>query len=258
MTFTGLDVDVMQSILLLCAIIIGGVLWSLLFLGCCKCVEGRAERICEEEYKKFITQNQMSISSGAEPAEVAKDKDDSASLAPVNVPLHPLQKSHGYSTSSEPSGFYHPHGTELSINDDFESPKIILQSNSSLSNATDQESQKWKRLSEFSPNLVDNRTLRTTTKPAFQISQSMPFTHFPYVEFKKWDNNVNHAGMRFRFIPPAEKVNKSYTINRTSSSTYHGCPMTESTSRIKLLDITNNNSLTSSFDLGLERKASEL
>jgi len=254
MTFTGLDVDVMQSILLLCAIIIGGVLWSLLFLGCCKCVEGRAERICEEEYKKFLTQYQMSLSSGAEP----KDKNDSASMSPIYVALQPLRKSHGYETSTEPSASYDSHGTAHSINGDFESPKIILQSNSSVLNAADQESQKWKRLSEFSPNLVGNRTLRVTTKPAFTIAQSMPFTDFPNVESKKWDNNDNHAGMSFGSVPPAEKVNKSFTINRTTSSTYQGCPMRDITPRIKLLDITNNNSLTSSFDLGLERKASEL
>lgn len=44
MAFTGLDVTLEESILLLCAIVIGGVIWSCIFLWCCHWCDGRAQR----------------------------------------------------------------------------------------------------------------------------------------------------------------------------------------------------------------------
>lgn len=44
MVLTGLDLTIGESALLICAIILSGVCCSYVFLQCCRCAEGRAEK----------------------------------------------------------------------------------------------------------------------------------------------------------------------------------------------------------------------
>jgi len=58
MAFSGVDLTVAQSILVLCAIVLGGVVCSGIFLWICRCCEGRAQRRLESDRERMIAELQ--------------------------------------------------------------------------------------------------------------------------------------------------------------------------------------------------------
>jgi len=51
MTLKGLDINIGETILLLCGIVVAGVICSCVFLQCCNCIDRRAEMFHERERK---------------------------------------------------------------------------------------------------------------------------------------------------------------------------------------------------------------
>jgi len=277
MAFSGLDVGVQESIFLLCAIVIGGIVCSVIFLQCCRCtVGGRADRLYEEEHQRALEEQRRATLALINEAKESRHKNEnSVSISPLNVPLQPPQKQFNSGDSvnlllgvgGTPGLASAPPRPKPQINIDIpKGPDLILAPWSSLSNQSG---------SIQAVDMVD--------QPPLQLHAAQSRT---FMDEKKWGENAVQRGQLISgrksgylrlddAIALGQLVSRgtgsSYqfadgdmgvTLKRVSSKKYDGRLVNLETPRLKLVDLAypevKTRTRNSSFELALESKTTEL
>jgi len=232
MGLSGLDINIGESVFLLCGIIVGGIFCSLLFLQCCKCtVDGRAERKCDEEYQRILTRRQTELQIPQ-----AKYYEEGVSNSPMYAQLQPGTPGGEHFALSAP-------------------PKSNAQTSPYIHKSPGASG--WNRLSEFSPSIRgNNNNMPVHAAQSKSFMEMSELQSGSFMEFKNWNNVENH-GTCFNFAYQDEE-NLGYTVKHMTSN--NGDLVRVSSSRMKLVDLVKmeNTSLHSSLDFGFERRQSEL
>jgi len=259
MAYSGLDVGIEESIFILCAIVIFGVVCSVIFLQCCNCTAGgRADRLYEEEHQRALEEQQRALEEWRratlalidEGKESRHKNDNSVSISPVNIELQSHQKQFNISNSvnflldvgGTPGLASAPARPKPQINIDIpkDSDRIVAPWSSSLSDLS---------VGIQAPGMVN--------QPPLQLHRAQSKT---FMDEKKWGENAVQHGRSYQFADGDMGV----TLKRVSSKKYDGRLLDLETPRLKLVDLANpevkrmTRNRNSSYELALGQETTEL
>lgn len=251
MAFSGMDVGITESILLLCAIVLGGILCSVVFLQCCRLTaEGRAEIMYEAEHRRVLEQQRRTQASIDEAKEPGHKVEDSLSVSPLYVQLQSPQKVYDSGSSINHVDYGVTPGNLASA-----PPRPNPQINIELHKSSDLS--RWQALANYSASIQREEAV-VGHQPPLQVHAALSKS-FMEEKHHHWDENGERRGKSFQFANPETGV----TLKRVSSKKYKydGRLVNGETPRLKLVDLLdsdNNNIRNESFDFGYERKTTEL
>lgn len=249
MAFGGVDVGIMESVLLLCAIVLGGIICSLAFLQCCRVAEGRAETMYEREHQRVLDEQRRMRASIDETKDHTHKVEDSLSVSPMFVQLQSPQKIY----DTESSINHVVNGGTLG-NLATAPPRPKPQINIELHKPSDVS--RWNALANYSASIQKEQAVVGHQQP-IQLHAARSKSFMEEKHHHHWDENGEHHGSSFLFASQDMGV----TLKRVSSKKYDGRLVNGETPRMKLgdlLDSDNNNIRNDSFDFGYERKTTEL
>jgi len=244
MAFNGLDVGVQESVFLLCAIVIGGIICSVIFLQCCRCTAGgRADRLYEEEHQRALEEQRRATQAFVDKAkEFGHKNENSVSISPLDEQLQSPQKQ--FDSGDSVSLLPDVGGTPgLASAPPKPKPKI----NIDIPRDSDLIVAKWRSLSDQSASI---RAKNKVYHPPQQLHAARSKT---FMDEKKWGENAVQHGKSYQF---AEDM--GVTLKRVSSKFYDGRLVDLETPRLKLVDLVNpTRTRNSSYEL-YEHKTTEL
>jgi len=246
MAFSGLDVSVEESIFLLCIIVFGGIICSVIFLQCCRYTAGgRAERLYEEEHQRALEEQQRTIRASIDESKEPRHKnDESISVSPVYVQLQSPDKLYNSWYSDNQSGSGKTPGKQASA-----PPKPKPQIKIELPKRPEVNVSPWNSLSDCSVSLQAAHS-GLVHQPQLHAAQSKSFMD----EKNSQEYAVRH-GKSFQFAN--SNSDTGVTLKRVSSKKYNSGRMVDlETPRLKLVDILNSDE--NEFEFGYERKTTEL
>jgi len=249
MAFSGLDVGVQESILLLCAIVIGGIVCSVIFLQCCRCtVGGRADRLYEEEHQRALEEQRRATLALINEAKESRHKNEnSVSISPLNVQLQSHQKQ--FNSGDSVNFLLNVGGTPGLAS---APPKPKPQINIGIPKGSDLIRASWSSLSDQS---VGFQAVGMVNQPPLQLHAAQSKT---FMDEKKWGENAVQHGKSYQFADGDMGV----TLKRVSSKKYDGRLVDLETPRLKLVDLANpevkSRTSNSSYELIYEHKTTEL
>jgi len=270
MAFTGLDLGIQESIFLLCAIVLGGVICSVVFLQCCRVTaEGRAENWYEIEHQRVLEEQRVIQAELNEAKESKNAYDESLSISPVYIELQ---------SSESPKKLYNrenlinninlagtsgnlpsaPPRPKPQINIDTgiiasAPPKPKPEINIELPKGSEQNNSPWNSLSDWS---VSFNAIQSSGAPQAHLPLHAAWSK-SFMEEKNPDEKVEPHGTMIHYA--TSDVGASLT--RMSTKKYTGRLIDPATPRLKLGDILDSESddtPVSSFDYIYERKITEL
>jgi len=250
MAFSGLDVGIEESIFLLCGIVIGGVVCSVIFLQCCNCTAGgRADRLYEEEHQRALEEQRRATLAFIDEAKESRHKNEnSVSISPVKVQLQSPQKQ--YSSGDSLNILLNVGGTPGLAS---APPRPKPQINIDIPKGSDFILAPWSSsLSNLSGSIqavgMDNQT-------PLQLHRAQSKT---FMDEKKWGENAVQHGKSYQFA----NGDMGVTLKRVSSRKYDGRLVDLETPRLKLVDLANPEVKTRtrniSLELAYEHKTTEL
>jgi len=241
MAFSGLDVGITESILLLCAIVFGGIICSMIFLQCCRwTAEGRALEMWDVEHQRVLDEQRRHRASIDEAKNPGHKVEDSLSVvSPIYVQLASPQKMYESDSTINNSGT--PGYVASAPPKPQPQIKIELPSNQG----------RWHALADYSVGIRPELAAMSQNQP-LEIHQARSKS---FMEEKHMDENDERRGKSFQFAQSEMGV----TLKRVSSSNYDGKLVNGETTRLKLVDLIDKDNIRAeSLDFGYERKTTEL
>jgi len=248
MAFSGLDVGIQESVLLLCAIVIGGVICSIIFLQCCNCTAGgRADRLYEEEHQRALEEQQRAIQASIDEAKESRHNiEDSVSISPMNVERKSPEKQYNSGDGDSMNLLLGLSGTPGIAS---APPKPQPQINIDIPKKPDLLQRPWSSFSDQSA------SIQVVNQSPLQLHAAQSKT---FMDEKKWGENAVQHGKSYQFA----KGDIGVTLKRVSSKKYDGRLVDLETPRLKLVDLVNPADKTrprnSSYEVAFEQTTTEL